>query len=248
MGGNYATPLTQDELRSVPLWVDKYQPTFPGRFPACRGCKGEAPARGDFHTSSNCANPTIPCALCNKWGHTGVSCPTNNNNNNGHDNLPGSGGGGNDKDDNDAGDGPFGGNGRAGLSGPPPPAQPFQYVPAGPAPTTAFPEERTPTSAPVIPVGLPPFSFPTRNDGASNPFGGFRGGSHGSRGRGHGSGTPNRTRYQQCYITPQGVVSRSPPAGAPSTSVQSSPSRPRKQQKRPRSPRDDDNPNDRSGK
>ncbi|KAL9933928.1 hypothetical protein V8E36_007010 [Tilletia maclaganii] len=251
MGGNYATPLTQEELRSVPHWVDKYATTFPGRFPACRGCKGMAMERGDFHTSSNCANPTIACAICNKWGHTGATCPNNNNNNNNtnnnHDGFPGPGGDGvgNNGNDDDVGAGPFGGDGHAGGGGLIPPAHPFEYIPAGPAPTSAYPEVRPSTSAPVIPVAnpAPSTSGADTAEGASNPFGGFRGGSRG-RGRGRGSGTPNRTRYQQCFITPQGVVSRSPPAGVSPASASSSSSRPRKQQKPGRSPRDDNNDKD----
>ncbi|KAL9932508.1 hypothetical protein V8E36_008625 [Tilletia maclaganii] len=249
MGGNYATPLTEDELRSAPLWVDRFATTFPGRVPAFRGCRGTATARGDFHTSSNCTNPLIPCALCNKWGHTAVLCLTNhnhhhNNKNNDHDDFPGPGGdGGDNGNDDDASDGPFGGNSHAGAAVHPSSSARFNYIPAGPAPTSAYPEVRPSTSAPVIPVANPSSSAHGADvdEGPSNPFGGFRGGSQGSRGRGRGrgSGTPNRTRYQQCYITPQGVVSRAPPAGVSPTSSNSSSSCPRKQQKRGRSPHDE---------
>ncbi|KAL9939867.1 hypothetical protein V8E36_001684 [Tilletia maclaganii] len=258
LGGNYATPFTQDELRSVPHWVDKFATTFPGRFPACRRCKGMATERGDFHTSSNCVNPNIACAICNKWGHTGVACPNNhnknnNNNKNYHDNFPGPGGDrvGYNGNDVDAGDGPFEGDGHADVGGYRAPANPFEYIPERPAPTSAYPEVRPSTSAPVIPVAnpAPSTSGADTAEGPSNPFRGFRGGSHSSRGRGRGrgSGTPNRTRYQQCFITPQGVVSRSPPAGISPASAHSSPSRPRKQQKGGRSPHDDSNDRGRPG-
>ncbi|KAL9932745.1 hypothetical protein V8E36_008444 [Tilletia maclaganii] len=181
MGGNYATPLTQDELRSAPLWIDRFATTFPGRFPACRGCRGAATAMVGPHRRL-------------------VPSNHNHHHNNNNNDFPGPGGeGGGNGNDDDAGDGPFGGNGHASAAGHPPSSAHFNYIPAGPAPTSAFPEVRPSTSAPVIPVANPGPSTPGADtgEGPSNPSGGFRGGSHGSRGRGRGrgSGTPNRTRY-----------------------------------------------------
>ncbi|CAD6933550.1 unnamed protein product [Tilletia laevis] len=154
-GGTFASPLTEDELRSIPCYIGMLPLTFSGRFPQCRGCGCFAQLGGDFHTSTSCQNPTIPCAVCSRWGHCGVQCPRNpfNQTRNEDGNAAAA-------DQEDA----------------------FEYEPAGPVPSTSTPEKRPSTSAPSVPVAGP--STPSSSNasrGAHQGRGRGRGASHGNR-------------------------------------------------------------------
>ncbi|KAE8229229.1 hypothetical protein CF326_g5807 [Tilletia indica] len=196
-GGNHATPLTEEELRCVPGWLLGYSANFAGKPRSCRGCKDEVHLRNDFHTSEQCTNTTIPCAVCYDRDHTGATCPkpqrasapaTTTIPSLDPTNFP--------PPSDDDGDDDF-----TVLSSKRGTARTEQeYTPAGPSRTTAFPAPRRTTTANVVPVA-----------GPSRPIIGARGRGRG-RGQGRGAG-PTRTTFRQANITPTGGISR--PTGPP---------------------------------
>ncbi|KAK0519145.1 hypothetical protein OC834_007482, partial [Tilletia horrida] len=186
-GSNFATPLTEDELRRIPHYIDRYGCIFPGRFPLCRGCKSDAQLHGSWHTSSNCVNPTVPCAFCAKWGHVGAACARNPANRADHHDR--------DDDDDELAQPTTSGGG-------PPPDAPFDYAPAGPVRPTATREARPSTSAAVVPVASPPRLHNARERG---------------RGRGNARAGPSRSHYQAVLNSQGGFSRppRSPTSSSP---------------------------------